>query len=199
MKTISIRFFFRALIADIPLEEIVDELRDFDEALRAIVEKHLSIFGLWSILNLAVSLPGLFLSQGWLWYFFLMNCCWALINYGVLLFIFNHVYLYRFVTGNPFTRFRVQRHVEKMMLFNIGLDVAYIFAGLYFRQLSYTTDGIISTLWSGFGVSVIMQGTFLFCQDNVIHWLHYKNFYKARPFLEQTLDELIRERSTVDG
>jgi len=122
------------------------------------------------------------------WYFALMNICWASINFGIVLWIFNHVFYQQFTKGDTFQRYTVQRHVEKMLLLNIGLDTAYIFAGLYLHALSRVPEMSYPDLWLGFGWSVIIQGAFLLCHDNIFHYLHRKNFRLAQGFLAKQLN-----------
>lgn len=193
MKIITWQFFFKALATDLPLDEIVDELRDFDERFTIILRKHLAVLGWWCIINLVAGLPILFLSGGALWYFQLMNMSWAFINFAVVLWIFDHIFYVRFAEGNTFQRFEVQRHVEKMLLLNIGLDTAYIFAGLYLKALGQIPGISYPELWTGFGWSVILQGVFLFCHDNFFHFLHRKNMKKCRPFLEDVMESQLAQ------
>lgn len=189
MRFIPFSFFIRALTADLPLDEIVDELRDFDDRFGIILRKHLAVLGWWCFINLAIGIPGLFFFfDDWLWYFQLMNMSWAFINFAVVLWIFDHIFYVKFIEGNTFQRFEVQRHVEKMLLLNIGLDAAYIFAGLYLLTLGRVEGMSHSELWTGFGWSVILQGGFLFCHDNFFHFLHRANFKKCKPFLEDLME-----------
>ena len=188
MRLIPFRFLVTSVTADLPLEEVVDEVRDFDERFTTIVNKHLALLGWWSILNLLVGLPGLYYLKGWWWYFMLMNMCWAVINFTIVLWIFDHKFLRRFLAGNIFQRFEVQRHVEKMLLLNIGLDLAYIFAGLWLKSVDVNSGAQHPELWLGFGWSVIVQGVFLFIHDNIFHFLHLLNFRKCKPFLEDVME-----------
>lgn len=194
MRLVPWRFFFTSITADLPLEEIVDEVRDFDERFGLILNKHLALLGVWCFLNLLVGLPGLFYLEGWLWYFMLMNLTWAFINYFVVMWIFDHKYMRRFLKGNVFQRFETQRHVEKMLLFNIGLDTAYIFAGLWLKALAANPASQHAEMWLGFGWSVILQGAFLFIHDNVFHYLHLLNFRKCEPFLEDVMESQLALR-----
>ena len=197
MRLMPFRFFIRALTTDLDLDEIVDELRDFDDRFRIILRKHLAVLGWWCILNLLTGIIALFLFDGALWYFFLMNISWAIINFSIVVFVFDHTYYQRFTKGNSFERFEVQRHVEKMLLLNIGLDLTYIFAGLFMWALSFKSGIMHPDLWLGFGWSVIIQGSFLLLQDNVIHYLHLQNFKQCRPFLEKVIEDQLAQRRAV--
>lgn len=48
------------------MEEIVDELRDYDERFGIILYKHLVLLRWWCFLNLIAGIGGLLFSQGWL-------------------------------------------------------------------------------------------------------------------------------------
>lgn len=187
MKALSWQLFFRSLAEDLPLEEVVDEVRDFDERFGIILRRHIAVLGWWCVLNLIVSIPVLWLFDNWLWYFVVMNLSWAVINFGIVLKLYDHIFYRRFLKGSVFQRFEVQRHVEKMLLLNIGLDLSYFFIGLYLKTLSYVPDIGTPDLWYGFGWSVMLQGTYLFVHDFSFHLLHVINFRKCKPFLEKQL------------
>ena len=90
-----------------------------------------------------VAIPVLFLYTDWIWYFMLMNVSWAVINFTIVLLLNDHIFYRRFIKGTVFRRFEVQRHVEKMLLFNLGLDACYIFIGLYLKTLSFLPDTVM--------------------------------------------------------
>lgn len=188
MEPINWRFFLRALRKRLPLREIVDELRDFDERFIIILHKHVAMLGWWCFLNAIVAVPLLLLSKGFWQYFMMMNLSWAAINFAIALRMYEHVYIGRFQRGNVYKRFEVQRHVEKMLLLNVGLDAAYCFAGLWLLTLGRVPDMAHPELWLGFGWSVLVQGAFLFIHDNVFHWMHLVNFRKCKPYLENLIE-----------
>lgn len=187
MQLIPWRFFIRTLFDDLDWHEVVDELKDFDERFRLILRKHLAVLGWWCLLNTIASTCGMLLLSGEWLYFLLMNVSWAVVNFWVVLWIYDHIITRRFADGNTYHRFEGQRHVEKMLLLNIGLDLAYVFAGLFLWTLGRLPSTTLSELWIGFGWSVIMQGVFLFVHDNVFYRLHRINFRKARTYLESVL------------
>ncbi|MEL6926586.1 MAG: hypothetical protein AAFO94_21275, partial [Bacteroidota bacterium] len=180
MRWIPLNFFFRHLVSDIPLEEVVDEVRDFDERFMLIIRKHMAVLGMWCLLHLMGGTIGLLLAEGAWWYFWLMSMCWAFVNLLVVYWIFDHVFLEQFKSGNLFQRFDLQRHIEKMLFANIGLDVAYIFCGLFFFALAGQSDIPYPELWRGFAWAVLLQGAYLFLQDIFFHRLHYANFKKSK-------------------
>ena len=78
--------------------------------------------------------------------------------------------------------------MEKVLLFNVGLDDMYIFAGLYLITLARVPGMNYPELWAGFGWSVLVQGVYLLVNDNVFHWMHLVNFRKCRPYLENLIE-----------
>lgn len=62
-----------------------------------------------------------------------------------------------------------QQSIEKILLVNAGLDVAYMAGGLYLLERGKRVDNLRLT---GFGKSVIMQGAFLMTFDTVKFLLH---------------------------
>jgi hypothetical protein len=53
------------------------------------------------------------------------------------------------------------RWLSRILWVNTGLDVIYIFGGIWLMQ----TWGAESPLWRGHGVGIVMQGGFLFLFD----------------------------------
>lgn len=201
MNWIPFSFIRRHLLDDIEFHEIVDELKDYDDRFFQIVRKRLAVLGIACLIELVIILPLLFYVDGAWWYFMVMTLSWAVINYYIVLWIFNHILLSKFVDPDPFERFEAQRHVENMLFINIGLDVAYIFAGLWIRGLGQIPDTAFADLWTGFGWAIVFQGVYLFFQDNLFHRLHSINIRKALPFFKALmLSELqYRERKKLEA
>lgn len=179
----KLRAFITELFVDLPLDEIVDELTDFDERFQIILRKHIAVLGWWSLVNVLAGIAGMVLAEGLWKYFFMMNAAWGFINAGVTHIFIRHTFFRKFRQGNILQRFEVQRHAEKVLLLNIGLDLAYITTGLYLKALGLGCNALYADLWFGFGWSVILQGIYLFVQDNIFHYLHYLNIKKAKPFM----------------
>ncbi|HAD15117.1 MAG TPA: hypothetical protein DCF33_22055 [Saprospirales bacterium] len=181
------RFLFTELQRPLDLEITYDELADFDLRFRLILRKHLVILGWWSLLNIGGGVVALFFLTGTVYYYFwMMGMIWGLINFIIVMAILDHTFYRKFRRG-AFERFESQRHVEKLMFLNIGIDSAYVFVGLFLREHSFACEVEHATMWLGFGWSVIIQGLFLLIQDIMVYRLHRKNFRKAQPFLEKLL------------
>lgn len=69
----------------------------------------------------------------------------------------------------------LQEHekIKQILLFNAGLDLAYIAGGFYLRERA-KSDLENSDRWEGFGRAVIMNGAFLFSFDLIKYILHQR-------------------------
>jgi len=187
MRWLPFSFYRKHLFIEIDFHEIVDELRDFDDRFFQIIRKHLAFLGVSCLLQLLVFGPLLLYTSGAWWYFLIMSLSWGVINFSIVMWIFDHILLRKFTDPDPFERFEAQRHVEKMLYLNIGLDLSYVFAGMFLYILGTTDLITIPALWKGFGAAVVLQGVFLFSLDNFFHRLHSRNIRKALPFFKQLM------------
>lgn len=187
MKLAHTRYLISAFTTPLYLNEPFDEISDFDNRFRGILRRHLAILAWWSILNILFGLFALFFLHDQLYYFAMMSMVWGVINLTIAMQIFYHAVFKHFQKGNAFERFEAQRHVEKVLLLNIGLDFAYCFIGLLLREHGFITRVAYPELWWGFGWAVVVQGVFLFSQDVWVYRLHGANFVKAAPFLKEVI------------
>lgn len=187
MRLMNWRFFFDALAIELPMNKVVVEWKDFDDRFSGIINKHLALLGWWCFFNLLIGLTSLFWATGSWWYFMLMNLSWAFINFGIVILLFDHTNHRRFAEGNALSRVTVYWHVKSMLLLNIGLDSAYMIAGLYIQTLSRVPGNKYPELWEGFGWSVLLQGGVLFLLDNGFRFLHGKHFHQSKQLLEKRL------------
>ena len=67
-----------------------------------------------------------------------------------------------------------QSSIEKIFLFNAGLDLAYIDGGAYLKERSKLTGGNSSDRKKGYGESIMLQGSVLLLFDGVMYFLHNK-------------------------
>lgn len=171
-----------------PSSKSIDEdaiaVNSFDQKFSLLLNRHLYILLAWCIINWLVCIPLLWYSNHWLWYFSLMNICWGGINYLIVFFLFRHISVLPSHRSTIFQRYEVYWHVKSLLLLNIGLDTAYIIAGLYLRSFTNDPEMSYTDLWYGFGISVILQGIFLFLLDNIFHYYHLINF---RSYLQKTM------------
>lgn len=67
-----------------------------------------------------------------------------------------------------------QQNIEKLFLFNAGLDVAYVVGGAYLKERSKTTTKNPARL-KGYGESVMLQGGVLLLFDGIMYAIHNKH------------------------
>jgi hypothetical protein len=100
----------------------------------------------WSLPWIAASVVGLWASNEPYWKgFWGMNAAWGLINTGIA---------YAGLLGTE----PELNGLRTTLFINAGLDVVYVFGGLYLLSRSEDT-------WRGSGVAVIIQGAFLLAFD----------------------------------
>lgn len=127
--------------------------------------------GSWALLNFAVSTPGWFLTdKDSTWhYVHEMNVAWNLVN--VALAGFGYYGLGSELASPPVDALaaaELSNTMQKILLFNAGLDVAYITAGAMMLWLGDSENRRLR----GYGASLIAQGGFLFVFDLVLYSLN---------------------------
>jgi hypothetical protein len=85
-----------------------------------------------------------------------------------------------------------QASIERILLFNAGLDVAYIAAGAWMLERS-KTDTERSELWQGYGQSLFVQGGFLLLFDVSVFAIHHLS---TEPIIRNVLQSV---RLTSNG
>jgi len=105
-------------------------------------------------------------------HFFRMNAYWNLVNLGIasvglfqLRKEMNKSYTF---TQNQLA----QQKLEKILLLNTGLDLAYIATGFLLKENGTRTGNLRNT---GFGNSLLLQGAFLLVFDLVQYGNHRRN------------------------
>lgn len=186
MKLHQIRNLLAAADDPVGLDEVVDELYDYDTRLRRILKRHLAHLSWWAGLNLLALALLLVLPIGRWYYFILMGFIWGIINGTIVLLLVTHTFLKKFRGGDHFGRILAQRHVEKMILFNVGFDLTYMAVGFWMRELSCRLAQPAG-MWEGFGLAVVLQGLVLFALDLRTFLLLQKHFRNVLPFLKADL------------
>lgn len=168
-KTITLfaLLFGLALISEVFAQP--NALEDFNEKRLRINRTGMYVLGGWAIANLVSSPIMAARSDGRRKYFYQMNGIWNTVNLGLAGFG-----LYSALTTDPASfslsqSLREQGSMEKILLFNAGLDVGYMAAGLYLRQLGENRD---SDRLRGFGDGLLLQGGFLMAFDLAMYFIH---------------------------
>lgn len=153
-------------------------LEDFNRERLDNNKKGMLVLGTWALSNIALSPIMASRSSGSGKYFHQMNGYWNSVNLVLAGFgLYNA--LHADPTSYSLTESLNEQHsIEKILLFNAGLDIGYIAGGLYLRERgrSVGSDRMI-----GFGESIVLQGAFLFAFDltfYLVQQVHGKELLK---------------------
>jgi hypothetical protein len=99
----------------------------FEKQMKQLKTRHAIVLAAWAVLNLIFGgILMVITTDEQLSFFHAMNGSWGLVNLGVAWFLYAH---HNEVFEQPQTLLQQmdhQRHIEKMVLFSIGLDLAFI-------------------------------------------------------------------------
>lgn len=140
------------------------------------------VLGTWALGNITTGLVLAGKSNGSRKSFHQMNAGWNLINLGIA-----GLGYFSALSADPaqydlYQTIQEQNKIQKILLFNAGLDLGYMAAGAYLIERS-RRGGSKADQWKGFGRSLILQGGFLFVFDLANNWVHARNNSKLEPIL----------------
>ena len=130
------------------------------------------VLGGWAVVNIASGLVMRSNTTGVDSRFYEMNAIWNGVNLAIAGFgYFSAAKLG--IDGSAFKLYQEQMSMDKVLLFNAGLDMGYIAAGAWMmeRSKNVTKD---PDLWKGYGKSIMFQGAFLFAFDVAMVLIHKK-------------------------
>lgn len=138
----------------------------------AINQQHLYMLGAWGAANIIQGSISASNATGSARYFHQMNAYWNTVNVAIAGLGLWGLRQQMKQTFGPAQMIQEQRALEKLLLLNTGLDVAYISTGLYLREKGLRLNNDRN---KGFGNSLIFQGSFLLVLDLVQYFTHLKN------------------------
>jgi hypothetical protein len=158
-------------------------LLDFNTDRLQLNKTGMTVLGSWALGNMAVSGIALNNSSGATRSFHQMNIGWNAVNLAIAGFGY-----YGSLNGasNLGLAQSIEEHesIKRILLFNAGLDLAYMAGGAYLLERA-KNDLEQQDRLKGFGRSVIMNGAFLFVFDLVMYTLHSQQGAKELyPWLE---------------
>jgi hypothetical protein len=147
------------------------DLASYDSEAVRLQRVGMATLGGWAVTNLVSNSTLLLAAEDEEWAgFATMNLGWGGINLGLSVL----GYLSRDTAPDePASRLRRQRAWEHAYLFNAGVDVGYVFAGLWLREVARRTER--GDRIRGFGSAIIVQGSALLVFDLVMFLLHRSN------------------------
>lgn len=121
----------------------------------------------WSALNMAGGTVGYFQTSGKNRYFHQMNAIWNVVNAGIAVSALSGMGADS-LASLPMA-YKEGLTMEKVLLANAGLDVAYIATGGYMMERGMRKDQV---RFRGYGRSLLIQGGFLLAFDTVLFILN---------------------------
>ena len=140
-------------------------VQDHNETREQITRTGMYVLGSWALLNIATGSAGYFRASGSDRYFYQMNAFWNTVNLGLAgITLLSAAEIHQDLSSTV----AAQQKIEKLLLFNAGLDVGYTALGFYLRERSRRGTSR-SDRYKGYGNSLILQGSFLFAFDVVLY------------------------------
>jgi hypothetical protein len=141
-------------------------------------KRAMAVLGTWSALNITSSLILSRNSIGVEKQFHTMNGMWNIVNGGLALSGFLKGKKAT-ISSDAIQAMDKYQKLERTLIFNSGLDLAYIAAGFYLDERGkHETDIKRSEQFQGFGRSLILQGSFLLAFDAIFYSsLRYQSSY----------------------
>jgi hypothetical protein len=166
-------------IAQRSLSDSVAEYR------RGLTQKAMITLGAWSVANIASGLIIGTSTTGEAKYFWLMNSYWNFFNLGLA--GLGYAGTLKMPGGLGFAgNLEAQHAIEKLYIFNGGLDLVYITGGFYLREHGLReAKQKDRDMFRGFGSSIILQGAYLLLMDCTMYALHHKNTRRLTHKLRQ--------------
>ena len=143
------------------------------------------VLGTWALGNMAVGALRLSHTSGENKAFQQMQIGWSAVNLGIA--TLGYFSTLKVDPSGWDTYQSVQEHykIQKILLFNAGLDVGYMLGGAYLMERGQREVKNAERL-RGFGRSILIQGAFLFVFDLSLHSILSSDNQKLKPLLTQS-------------
>ncbi|MFM8361240.1 MAG: DUF6992 family protein [Haliscomenobacter sp.] len=133
------------------------------------------VLGAWALGNIGAGIALSSQRDGSAKYFHQMNAGWNLVNLGIASVGYLAAVRTDPAAGGLYESIQSQYQIQKILLLNTGLDVAYMAGGAYLIERS-KNDLKNPDRLKGFGQSILLQGGFLFVFDLAQYaWLASSN------------------------
>ncbi len=155
------------------LPENVSELAMETNEKRISLNKNgMLVLGGWAAANIATGTAGYFLADDERWKFFhQMNAGWNIVNLALASFGYIGQAGQDPATYTWLQTIQEGEYMQKLLLFNAGLDVGYMAFGGYLWERGRNDE---SQRLVGYGQSLILQGAFLMAFDLTLFYLNHR-------------------------
>ncbi|QHT67556.1 hypothetical protein GXP67_13425 [Rhodocytophaga rosea] len=159
------------------------ELTAFNESRLQINKIGMLTLGSWALGNMGTAAFAIGRASGSNKYFHQMNLYWNVVNLALAGFGYYGAVSGKAGSYDLFHSIKEQYGMEKILLFNAGLDVGYMLGGLYLIERGKNNINK-PDLFKGFGQSILMQGGFLFLFDLSMYLIHHSQENNLRNLID---------------
>ena len=147
-----------------------ETLTDFNKRQQHTTKAGMLTLGGWAVGNFIVSGLSLNRSDGSRYYFHQMNLLWNAVNVTLAGIGYYRATQTEVASMSLVKTVKSHHSLRRILLFNAGLDVAYVVGGLYLLEKA-KAEPERGDRWRGYGQSVLLQGAFLLAFDSVLYWV----------------------------
>ena len=134
------------------------------------------VLGSWSVANICTGLIIAGNTSGKTKYAWLMNAYWNGFNFALSSLAYVGIRQAASMHFGFTDNYKAQHSIEKLYVFNGGLDLAYIAGGFYIAERGISeSDFEKRSKLKGYGTCIVIQGCFLLAMDTIVFSLHHRN------------------------
>ena len=185
MKRITTVLFTLVLLAGVSASLGAQQvtIEDLDARRNAVNATGMLVLGSWAVANIGVNSALYFTTEEDIRYFYEMNMMWNVVNLGIA-----GLGYWGAVRGGAsedvYSAVDAQYTLEKALLFNAGLDTAYMMTGLFLTEYAKNASSNQARL-RGYGQSLLLQGGFLLAFDVVMYAIQRGSRSLMQPLLNE--------------
>jgi hypothetical protein len=147
-------------------------------------QKGMLVLGAWSVGNIGTALIQQKKTTGEDRYFHQMNALWNSVNLTIASMGYLSA-LREEASTEPMSVLKRQLKLEKSLLFNTGLDMAYMAAGGFLLERARNTaPGKSHDQLRGYGRSIVLQGAFLLLFDSSFYIIESRSSSELQQYLQ---------------
>lgn len=180
MKRIVLSIFF--LFTVIAAYSQFSVLQEYNQTRLEKQRKSMLILGTWAVGNIAAGALLYNKHQGSERHFHIMNASWNLVNVSLATLGYLAAVKTDPSSMGLYESIQAQNGLEKIFLFNAGLDVGYMLGGAYLMERAKNASKNKDQL-KGFGKSILLQGAFLFVFDLAAYFWQHDHQKLIQPLL----------------
>jgi hypothetical protein len=158
------------------------DLKIFNQNRADFSKKAMYVLGGWAVGNMALSGLRMGNTTGSAKSFHQMNLGWNAVNATIATFGYLAAIRENPASYDLFASINEHHKVDKLFLFNAGLDIGYMAAGAWMLEKS-KNDTKNPQRWKGFGQAIALNGAFLFVFDLSAYFIHSSKITQLQPLL----------------